>query len=58
MFVLGYGLHLADLYRNLPVRRARPTATVVHERPGGLRGGLYGRRRRSAALGDGRPVVG
>ena len=36
MFVLGYGLHLADLYRNVP-RVVDADREVVARRPGRLR---------------------
>jgi hypothetical protein len=54
-FVLGYGLHARDLYRNLPfvaVRRSRR-----RPRPRRLRGQLYGPKNRPGNVASG-PVVG
>lgn len=51
-FVLGYGLHARDLYRNLPYVVAADRDAVLAE-PAVHVAGLYGRRRRPW-----RPVVG
>lgn len=42
VFVLGYGLHRADLYRNLP-RVVEADRTVVRDRPAAYVDVLYGR---------------
>jgi hypothetical protein len=41
VFVLGYGLHLADLYRNVP-RVVEADQRVVRDDPGAYVTALYG----------------
>ena len=41
VFVLGYGLHLADLYRNVP-RVVEADRHVVQHDPGAYVAALYG----------------
>jgi hypoxanthine phosphoribosyltransferase len=43
VFALGYGLHVADLYRNLP-EIVEADAALVREEPGAFVPALYGRR--------------
>ena len=49
VFVLGYGLHHADLYRNLPFV-VEADRNVVLERPGAYVDALYGAGRRPSDL--------
>jgi len=48
VFVLGYGLHRADLYRNVPYI-VEADRSVVLDRPAAYVDALYGRARRPAA---------